>query len=323
MVSRAQKIRLTIFLVVALSVLIGSIIIITGQQLFENKETYYIRYRDVSLSGLEIGSAVRYKGIRVGRIEDIYIDEQDITSLVVKISVEPDVPIKEDTEALVTFFGITGLKIIELQGGTNESEPLEPGSFIASGVSLVETMTDQAEVIARKLELILNNIAEMTEASRRNQIYRLVDNTSNTLESFQTFLDTNRVNFYRTVENIAVFSAELDTLTHTTTLFVDDLRKITSSEALTTSVDNIEVITTELREAKLSELIAKLTKAVEQTDKTFTHLDLTLLKSRHDILNSAEVLRESLENFNEFTRIISENPSLLLRSRPQPEIEGR
>ena len=49
----------------------------------------------------------------------------------------------------------------------------------------------------------------------------------------------------------------------------------------------------------------------------------TLLKSRHDILSSTEILRESLEYFNEFTRLISENPSLLLRSSPQEEIEER
>ena len=275
------------------------------------------------MSGLEIGSAVRYRGIRVGRIEDIYIDEDDITALIVKISIEPEVPIKEDTEAMVTYFGITGLKMIELQGGTNEAKALEPGSFVKAGVSLVDTMTDQAEVIARKLELILNNIAEMTEASRRNQFYRLVNNTSNTLETFQTLLDTNKVNLYHTIRNISEFSAQLDTLTSSSILLVNDLRTITSSDELTNSVKNMEEITTEIKEAKISELIAKLTKAVEQTDKTFTHLDLTLLKSRHDILSSTEILRESLENFNEFTRMISENPSLLLRSGQQPEIEGR
>jgi hypothetical protein len=85
-------------------------------------------------------------------------------------------------------------------------------------------------------------------------------------------------------------------------------------------VDNVEKISTELNQANLSDLIAKLAAAVEQTNRTFTHLDLTLLKSRHDILSSAEILRESLEYFNEFTRLISENPSLLLRSSQRGEI---
>ena len=106
----------------------------------------------------------------------------------------------------------------------------------------------------------------------------------------------------------------------TSNLAVNDIRKITQSPKLITTVDNVEQITTELQQANLSELIAKLAAAVEQTNRTFTHLDLTLLKSRHDILSSTEILRESLEYFNELTRLISENPSLLLRSSQRGEI---
>jgi len=109
----------------------------------------------------------------------------------------------------------------------------------------------------------------------------------------------------------------------TANLAMHDIRQITQSPELLTTVDNFENISTELRQANLSDLIAKLVATVEQTNRTFTHLDLTILKSRHDILSSAEILRESLEYFNEFTRLISENPSLLLRSSQREEIRER
>jgi AraC family transcriptional regulator len=89
------------------------------------------------------------------------------------------------------------------------------------------------------------------------------------------------------------------------------------------AVDNIEKISSDIEQANVSDVITNLAVAIEQTNRTFTHLDLTILKSRHDILSSAEILRESLEYFNEFTRLISENPSLLLRSSPQAEIKER
>ena len=107
----------------------------------------------------------------------------------------------------------------------------------------------------------------------------------------------------------------------TTNLAVKDIRKITASPKLITTLNNIEEISTELQQTNLSELIVKLAAAIEQTNRTFTHLDLTILKSRHDILSSTEILRESLEYFNEFTRLISENPSLILRSSQQEEIK--
>ena len=323
MVSKSQKIRLGVFLTLSIFILIISIGIITGNRLLKRTVTYYIRYKELSLTGLEIGSSVKYRGIRVGRIEDIYIDEKDITSLIVKITVEPKVPIKEDTEAIMVYIGITGLKMIELQGGTNESKRLPPNAFIKAGQSLVDTITGKAEVIAQKLEIILNNLAQITEAGRQEQLFRFIDNTSTTLASFQRLLDTNQVNLFHTIRNIEKFTSHLDTFMITSNLTLNDIRKITQSPKLMTTVDNVEKISTELRQARLSDLITKLAAAVEQTNRTFTHLDMTILKSRHDILSSTEILRESLENFNEFTRLISENPSLLLRSSKQEEIRER
>lgn len=320
MVSRAQKIRLGVFLTFATLALIATIAVVTGSKLLKRQVTYFIRYHEISLTGLEVGSVVRYRGIRIGRIEDIYIDEKDITSIIVEITVDSEVPIKEDTEAVVTLLGITGLKIIELHGGSNESKRLASGSFIKPGLSLVDAISGQAEVMAQKLELILNNLAELTDAEQRQRLMRLVENTSNTLESFNNLMASNQSNITGTLKNVATISAKLDTFVLISNQTLQDIRKITQSPKLMATVDHVESISGELAAANLSELIKKLASAIEQTDRTFTHLDMTLLKSRHDILSSTEILRESLENFNEFTRLISENPSLLLRSSPQAEI---
>jgi phospholipid/cholesterol/gamma-HCH transport system substrate-binding protein len=244
-----------------------------------------------------------------------------VTSIIVEISIDPKTPIKEDNIAVIDYLSIAaGLKMIEIQGGTNESKQLPPDSFIKAGQSLVDTITGKAEVITEKLELILNNFAELTAPKQQEKFYQLVDNTTKTLESFRTLLDTNHVSIFHTINNMERFSTHLDSFMMTSNLVVTDIRNITQSQKLTKTVDNVEKITTELQQANLSDLIAKLAAAVEQTNRTFTHLDLTLLKSRHDILSSTEILRESLEYFNEFTRLISENPSLLLRSSQRGEI---
>jgi len=321
MVSRSQKIRLGVFLITAFSVLFISLAIITGTRVFKKKTTYFIRYQNFSLAGLEVGSPVKYRGIRIGRIDNIYIDPQDVTSNIVQITVTPNVPIKQDNEAVVTYISYAaGIKMIEILGGSNESPLLPPKSFIKPGHSIVDNLSGKAEIITEKLEMILNNLAEMTEAEQQEKLFTLVDNTSHALQSFNTLLDTNQVSLYNTLQHIEKFTSHLDTFMIISNLALGDIRAVTASPQLSKTLDNVEKITSDLEQARLSELIAKLAAAIEQTNKTFTHLDLTLLKSRHDILSSTEILRESLENFNEFTRLISENPSLLLRSSPQQEI---
>ena len=323
MVSRSQKIRLGIFLTAALVILIVAIGVITGNRLLKKQAVYYIRFKDVSLTGLEVGSSVKYRGIRVGRVDDIYIDPQDITSVIVKMNLNPKVPIKEDTEAILTLIGITGLKMIELRGGTNEAKDLPPESFIKPGKSVVETITGRAEIIAEKLELILNNIANFTKTENRERFLNLIDNTSRALNNFATLLDTNQTHLNRIIENMDAISGDLDTLIENANLAVNDIRSIARSKELVNTVGNLEKVSGDLAQANLAEVIKKMETALDQTNRTFTHLDLTLMKSRHDILSSAELLRESLEYFNEFTRLISENPSLLLRSSPQEEIRER
>jgi len=324
MVSRSQKIRLGVFLTIALVILIVAIGVITGSRLLKKKDTYYIRFKEVSLAGLEIGSPVKYRGLRIGRIEDMYIDKSDITSIIVAITVDPKIPIKEDNEAVLDYLSLAaGLKMIEIQGGTNESKRLLPNSFIKAGQSLVDTITGKAEVISEKLEHILNNFAEMTRTDRQEKLFKLIDNTAKTFETVQALLEANETSINRVIKNAEKFSSHLDTFMVTANLAMNDIRQITQSPELLTTVDNLEKISTELKQANLSDLIAKLVATVEQTNRTFTHLDLTILKSRHDILSSAEILRESLEYFNEFTRLISENPSLLLRSSQREEIRER
>jgi phospholipid/cholesterol/gamma-HCH transport system substrate-binding protein len=79
MVSQSQKIRLGVFLTISISILIIAIGIITGSRLLKKRVTYFIRYKEISLTGLEIGSPVKYRGLRIGRIEDMHIDENDVT----------------------------------------------------------------------------------------------------------------------------------------------------------------------------------------------------------------------------------------------------
>ncbi len=75
-ISQAQKVRLGIFLLTGLAILVTATLLLAGRTLIEERDYYSIRFsnKGLSFSGLEIGSAVEYSGIRVGRVEGIGID---------------------------------------------------------------------------------------------------------------------------------------------------------------------------------------------------------------------------------------------------------
>ena len=174
MVTRSQKIRMGTFITVSMLGLIDTLAIVTTSRFFEVRDIYYIGYQDISVTGLKEGSSVKYHGITVGYVSKISIDPQDIRRVIVEVSLDHGTPIKKDTYAEIEMLGITGLKLIELRGGSNESEYLDPEGFIQPGRSISEAITGRAEVIAEKAELILNNIAALTTSENREKILSFI-----------------------------------------------------------------------------------------------------------------------------------------------------
>ena len=69
----AQQIRLGIFFLVSLAVLALFFIVVAGSHLLSQRDTYYIEFTDMPISGLNKGASVKYLGLSIGRIEDISI----------------------------------------------------------------------------------------------------------------------------------------------------------------------------------------------------------------------------------------------------------
>ncbi len=80
------------------------------------------------IDGLEIGSAVKVAGIKVGKILDLKIDPQTYSAIVV-MDVDKDIKLPLDTAAVISSSGMLGGKFMSLEPGADE-EFLEPGDKI-------------------------------------------------------------------------------------------------------------------------------------------------------------------------------------------------
>jgi phospholipid/cholesterol/gamma-HCH transport system substrate-binding protein len=82
-----------------------------------------------SVTGLQQGGQVSYRGVPVGTVVDIRIDPDNVERVLVTADIGAETPIKEDTVATLELQGVTGIAFVQLRGGTQESPPLqaEPG----------------------------------------------------------------------------------------------------------------------------------------------------------------------------------------------------
>ena len=305
MVSREQKIRLGVFLTVSTALMIILFVLIVGKQLMEKSDTYFIKYENTSVNGLQIGGAVKLNGISIGRVEDITIDKEDITRVIVELSIRGGTPIKSDFVATLVPVGITGLKQVELIGGSNSSKFLTSGDTIKAGVSTFDSITGKAEIIAEKLEHVLNNIAELTSGENKENFERIIENTSE-------IIDENKESFSSIVRNTDSLSYHVTVLAASAASSMQKIDDIIASEELQKILSNSAQFTDSIIEENL---IQELMLTISEFRMAVKNINKLVQSSKRDLLPTFESLRETIDYLNEFSRQIGEEPSLLLRTK--------
>jgi phospholipid/cholesterol/gamma-HCH transport system substrate-binding protein len=315
MVTKAQKVRLAVFLIIGFFILIMILALLLGSKLSEKRDFYKISYDDTSVAGLQIGGAVLYRGIRIGRVEDIEIDKKNITNIIVTISIKAQTPIKADQEAKLVIVGITGLKQIELSGGTNESPYLKPGDMIPAGRSLFDNLSDTAEVLTMKIEIIMDNLIAITNPNNQEKLSNILTNVDNIIAESRTPIK-------QSFENIDELTAELTIASINLNHIMSELNKTIDFNKIGKIVDNAEQISNNLAQIDIPEIeksvlltINNLNEAINKTNMILFRVDGVIQRNSPDINATIEELRETVENLSEFVRLLNEDPSILWRSR--------
>ena len=308
MVTKAQKFRLGIFITVISILMILFLIMVAGTKIMEKRDTYYIRYKDSSVTGLQIGGPVKYRGIGIGRVDDISIDPENVADIIVTASIKSGTPIKGDMKASLIPIGITGLVQIEISGGTQEAELLEEGSFIKSGLSTFESISGKAEIITNKIEILLNNLNDITSEENKKRLNNIIANVD-------TIIDSNQSSILNTVSSLEAITDDFEQIAKNTRSLLERLDTIMESGKVEKIVTSTEKIISELADSELKQLMTNIHKLTIDANDAISHIDATHLESRQDLLDSIEGMKETIDYLNDFSRQISEDPSLLIRSK--------
>jgi phospholipid/cholesterol/gamma-HCH transport system substrate-binding protein len=107
---------------------------------YERHEIYF----EGSVSGLTVGSTVRYLGVDVGRVAAIRIDRRSASRVQVIVDLDDSTPIAEKTVAELSLLGVTGLLYIDLLGDAGDLQ----GQGLALGAELGQYLLDAGAVLA-------------------------------------------------------------------------------------------------------------------------------------------------------------------------------
>jgi phospholipid/cholesterol/gamma-HCH transport system substrate-binding protein len=155
------KVRLGLFIAGGLAVFVIAIFIIGKQAnlfdpVFKLTTTFY------NVSGLEVGSNIRFSGINVGTVDNINIinDSTVRVDMLIKKSVQQF--IKEDCEAGIGSAGIIGDRILVITQGSYDAPLAKDGAEIVSREPVeVDAIMERMAVTADNAAIISFNVAEI------------------------------------------------------------------------------------------------------------------------------------------------------------------
>lgn len=285
--------RLGIFVLAAIGVLLA-VVLIFGSGKFFKKSFYVETYIKQSVTGLDTGAAVRFRGVKVGQVSFIGLSgdnyEKDTPLLkrheyvIVRMQIFGAGVDSEDFNGLINngmrarvkSMGITGVNYVELDFSSNSSQyPPLPYSWKPE-YPVVPSLPNQAdEIIAgiQKMIGVLNNLD--------------VDGTQ---KKFDALLgNLNLLMAGNGKDNSGLVSS------------VKDLNILLARIAKVTDRGELEVL--------INQLVA-----------TMVSLRQTVSSVQGDTTATMENIRQATENLNEFSRIASQSPSTLIWGEPPPKI---
>lgn len=231
----------------------------------------YVTYLNESVGGLSLNASVSYNGVEVGRVRLIELDHDNPQQVRVLMEIEEDVPIMEDTTAMIASQGITGVSHIELSGGTADSQPLQaregeqypeiqttPSLFVRLDQTISGLVVELTGAAAS-----LTGVAERIEAILSEDNQAAISGTLTNVEELTASMEDIFVDVAIVVGNVATASNELPNIfaevTDTIAAYEDTADSFTSAgDAVAETAESIADAVDDITES-LTTILADLT----------------------------------------------------------------
>lgn len=182
METRARYALIGLFMLAVIAASFAFVYWLENKGGFGQRELYNVRFQG-SVSGLLVGSAVLFNGIRVGEVTGLGLNADAPQDVVATIAVDRGTPIRSDTAIMIETQGLTGGAAVALRGGSSdalapEAEAGEPPMLVAApqaGQDWTQAARDAFQRVdsvlaenSQALHSAITNIDTFSDALARN-----------------------------------------------------------------------------------------------------------------------------------------------------------
>jgi len=291
--SNPNYFRLGVFVLAAIGVLIAVILIFGGGKIFQRSfmvETYLKQ----SVTGLDTGAAVRFRGVKVGQVTMIGLSgdmyEKDLPFnqrrqyVVVRMQIfgekinEEQIRefVQNNLRARIKSMGITGVNYVEFDFVSSASAtPSLPYAWQPE-YPVIPSLPNQVDEIMSGIQKLISAMNNMNIDETQKKLNTLINNINIMLAGD----GKDNEGVIKTVQELNIILARV--------------AKVTDKDELNVLMRELVAATTALRQ--------------------------TITSVQGDTALTMDNIKQASENLNEFSRIMSQSPSSLSWSEPPPKI---
>ncbi|MGF1475649.1 MAG: MlaD family protein [Geminicoccaceae bacterium] len=313
METRASYLLVGGFVLIFIAGLAGFVIWLARAELDQATDRYEVAFMG-SVSGLQQGSQVRYRGLLVGRVTSIQINQDNVEEVVATLEVDSGTPIKTDTVAALEYQGITGIANVQLSGGTHDAPDLleasetDPPRITAGESALQRLFTETPNLLETAVEL-----AERGNMLMSDQNLQAIETTLASVQRLAEGLAARQDELDRTLVNVSAASEELDTMVQSFTALSGNLTSLAAkvdgrfediNEAVDTGIVDLRAMAQSFTDTSDS-----LDGLIEEIDQPWRDFSQTGLYDLTKLIQDSQTLVESASRIvTEFER----DPALFL-----------
>jgi phospholipid/cholesterol/gamma-HCH transport system substrate-binding protein len=270
--------------------------------------TSYEIYFTGSVSGLTLGSPVRYLGVDVGSVKRITLNKDRPDSVKILASVDADAPISGTTRASLGLQGITGLLYINLKQVTDA-----PAGALKQGerYPMIEAQSSDIDAFIATLPQLATRVSSVVD--KVNQVFSTdnVNALSSTLANLKATSDglpQTRAQVQSLLTALSTTAADITSAANSLTGLSNDVRP-----NIKEAVSRLNAVA-----GQLASTTEKLDRFMTSSEAPLTHFTEQGLFEMERLLTDA---RSAASEFRELSRSLQATPSQLLFERPESGVE--
>lgn len=252
---------------------------------------YELQFR-TSVEGLTQGSEVRYLGVKVGEVREVFL-LPDSSGVGVRIRIAANAPINSATVATLRQQGLTGVTFVHLF--QDQQRAAQPLAKRADGLPVIATQPSDFDSLLSALPELQRNL---------NQV----------LVAFTEVLNTeNRQNFSHFLQNLDAATAALPALVQNLQHTSQQLGEL-SQQARTTVqrteqglAGNMQALQSAL--GTTDKALQRVEQAAQQLQQLSANLDQVVLENRGQVTATLAETQQTLQSVRRLTQSLQQNPT--------------